>query len=667
MFNNISISQKIHIPLIISLMFGLLIISLISWTNIKDIEKEVYINQYNEVDSYIIDIIDDKRQIALTNALSLSFDDVFIKALRDNRREDALSHGKKIMNNFASSTKFKNVKIHLHTRDVKSFLRVWKPNKFGDDLSSFRHTINDISTNKRPLAAIEVGKVGLSMRGLAPIFNKFNYIGSIELIQGFDSLINDTKKELDSEVIFLLDDKFSKIAKFLDKTKKIENYIVAQKSKFVNESFYEELKSTSLSFENFTKSENYFITKTLLYDFKKNPIGMAVTGRPIKIVDAIINQSVSASITQIVSMFFIDVVILLLLMIIISKSIGKPLKTLIELLKELSSTDGDLTKRINLFSKDELGTIAKYVNEFISKVQLTVTQTKELSSINVGVTHKLSENIKNIETHAHKEVVTVSSTSDSCTRINEELEFSIEQSKNSNVNISNTNETLQDISKSINDLSNVVQVNSEKQLAIATKLQELSNDTDQVKNVLDVISDIAEQTNLLALNAAIEAARAGEHGRGFAVVADEVRHLSSNTTQATQDIQQLIGAIQASSSHALEQVEKSSSVATLSLEKSSAAGEAFEAITSSVDQIRNHATEVSNLSTTQNNLSTDVYSSIASINDAVQRLSDTAKRNVSENGDLSQYSVLLRSIVSNLANAEDTPESVSEAGEAELF
>lgn len=333
----------------------------------------------------------------------------------------------------------------------------------------------------------------------------------------------------------------------------------------------------------------------------------------------------------------------------------KRLNTIRDAMCKISEGTADLSANIAVETEDEIAMIASAFNQFVGKIKHMIDQV-------INVSEQLSVSSQ------HAQAITVT-TSDSLTTQAAAVQNLAEAIGNMSMltfnvksSIENTTQQVQTVAeqsqsgREVIESSNLqIQKLAEEVNAVNNTVSELNQHNTAIGTVVTMIASIAEQTNLLALNAAIEAARAGEHGRGFAVVADEVRHLSASTTQATQDIQQLINAIQTSSSNALEQVENSTKVATLTLEKSSAAGEAFDAITKSVEEIRTHASDVVNLSVEQSTLSENVYSSIARINEEVQTLSDTAKQNISENGDLSQYSVLLNSIVSGMSKNKDVP------------
>ncbi len=345
---------------------------------------------------------------------------------------------------------------------------------------------------------------------------------------------------------------------------------------------------------------------------------------------------------------------LLLLTAYMIRTMLKRLRIIQNAMSQISEGNANLEAKIPVESEDEVAVIASAFNQIMDKLSQMVKQI-------VNVSEQLAVSSQQAR------VITVNTSNSLATQAS--------SVKNLADNIGNMSELTQNVKSSIENTTQQAQAVAEKAQAgraviessnlqmqnlvqevdaVNSTVSELNEHNAAIGSVVTMIASIAEQTNLLALNAAIEAARAGEHGRGFAVVADEVRHLSASTTQATQDIQQLINAVQTSSSKAVAQVEISSKAAAETLQKSSAAGEAFDAITSAVDEIRTHSDDVMNLSVKQNGLSDEVHSSIAHINREVQTLSDTAKQNISENGDISQYSVLLNSLVSSLSNKQDT-------------
>ncbi|WP_176452861.1 methyl-accepting chemotaxis protein [Aeromonas sp. A35_P] len=316
-------------------------------------------------------------------------------------------------------------------------------------------------------------------------------------------------------------------------------------------------------------------------------------------------------------------------MLVIARSITGPIRQMVSLVDDIADGEGDLTKRLNTQSRDELGDLAKGINRFIDKLQVLLGDVlKTASEVNrhAGDTDRIAGQTDNNLQHHQAEMEQM------LTAVQEMSYVSQEVATHANNTADSAKQAQGAADQGKVRFQQVIQ-SMHKVAAEAGKgaevVEGLAHDSEQITSILTVIQGIADQTNLLALNAAIEAARAGEQGRGFAVVADEVRKLAGNTQQAVQNTQELIEKIRHSSANAVNAINQSQQRTHQAVGEADLAEEALGSIYQAISTINDMTYQIASAAEEQSSVSETVSGNLsktnALANDIAQDATETAK------------------------------------------
>ena len=356
------------------------------------------------------------------------------------------------------------------------------------------------------------------------------------------------------------------------------------------------------------------------------PISMGVTGENwgsmISVHESVAYEEVGLPLVQKISRITLGMILVVIISVTIVARIyiAKPLSRFVLAFKDIAEGEGDLTREVTIKSGDELQLLGEYFNAFTAKLKEIIIELKTRSEQTHLVTEDISEASNALGNSFGDQVSNINSVTGAMQEMNGNAEHVRTITDNNNNVVQEAGQTIEEGKRELADALSTIRNIRETTQSLGATIGSLVGSSAKIGEILNMISDIAAQTNLLALNAAIEAARAGEAGRGFAVVADEVRKLAERTQKATHEIQGIILVLQEEASTAETEMNTATERVDMGVEKTNRVAERFDSIVSSVSNIRDNGAAIHQSIEEQTN-------AVVQINEKTQTISESIDQN----------------------------------------
>ncbi|MCP1477912.1 methyl-accepting chemotaxis protein [Pseudomonas chlororaphis] len=339
-------------------------------------------------------------------------------------------------------------------------------------------------------------------------------------------------------------------------------------------------------------------------------------------VEASVNQRMRGMVLSIIGIAVVVLLVIAAIGLLVANTILRPLNLMKLNLDDIAAGEGDLTRRLAITSQDELGDLASSFNRFVDKIHGLVRQITEMTGQLTGLVTQVSEQAQRSEQAMERQRHETDQVATAINQMSSAAQEVARSAQGAAVAAQQTDEEGQAAKRVVDGSIQQIHALVSDIRSSGTSLDSLQKDVASIVSVLDVIRSIAEQTNLLALNAAIEAARAGEAGRGFAVVADEVRALASRTQQSTQEIQGMIDRLQQGTRTAVEAMRRSSDAGDGTSHQANEAGASLDAMAQLIGTINSMNAQIASAAEEQTAVAEEINRSVHQIAVAVDSVAD---------------------------------------------